>query len=299
MSAGDTLGGKLIIQLIREVLIGMPTIAVTGANGYIGRHVVKELCDAGATVIAIDAYGERCDDRARLVAADILDDDFSVEERLGCIPDVCLHLAWRDGFNHNAPSHMEDFSGHYKFLMHMVDAGVSRIAVMGSMHEVGYWEGAIDEDTPCKPQSLYGVAKDALRRALTLELGRRGIDLQWLRGFYIYGDDELSQSIFGKLLRAAKAGEKTFPFTMGKNLYDFTPVDQLARMIAATVMQDEVLGVINCCSGKPVSLADQIESFIRDNELNIELQYGVFPDRPYDSPGVWGDATKINQIMSC
>lgn len=70
-------------------------------------------------------------------------------------------------------------------------------------------------------------------------------------------------------------------------------------MIAATVMQDEVLGVINCCSGKPVSLSDQIESFIRDNELNIELRYGAFPDCPYDSPGVWGDATKINHIMSC
>lgn len=87
------LGGKRIIQLIREVLIGMPTIAVTGANGYIGRHVVKELCDAGATVIAIDAYGERCDDRARLVAADILDGDFPLRSAWGASPMyVCILL---------------------------------------------------------------------------------------------------------------------------------------------------------------------------------------------------------------
>lgn len=68
-------------------------------------------------------------------------------------------------------------------------------------------------------------------------------------------------------------------------------------MIAAATMQDEVLGIINCCSGKPVSLAEQIEGFIRDNHLDIQLEYGAFPDRPYDSPGVWGDASKIQRIL--
>ena len=69
-------------------------------------------------------------------------------------------------------------------------------------------------------------------------------------------------------------------------------------MIAATVMQDEVTGIINCCSGKPVSLAEEVEGFIRKNGLDIQLEYGAFPDRPYDSPGVWGDPTKINKILS-
>jgi dTDP-6-deoxy-L-talose 4-dehydrogenase (NAD+) len=40
------------------------------------------------------------------------------------------------------------------------------------------------------------------------------------------------------------------------------------------------------------------EKFIKDNKLNIKLQYGAFPDRAYDSPGVWGDATKIQKILS-
>ena len=37
---------------------------------------------------------------------------------------------------------------------------------MGTMHEIGYWEGAIDENTPCNPLSMYGIAKDALRRCM-------------------------------------------------------------------------------------------------------------------------------------
>ncbi len=36
----------------------------------------------------------------------------------------------------------------------------------------------------------------------------------------------------------------------------------------------------------------------REHDLNITLEYGAFPDRPYDSPGIWGDATKIQQILA-
>lgn len=275
----------------------MLSIAVTGANGYIGRHVVTALCDMGACVYALDLCTEGGDPRAQWMQADVFDPSFAPVELFDEMPEVCLHLAWRNGFDHNAPTHMGDLSGHYLFLLKMIDAGVGRVVVMGSMHEVGYWEGAITADTPCKPLSAYGVAKDALRRALEIESGRKGFALQWLRGFYIYGDDAQSQSIFGKLLRAAQAGQKTFPFTTGKNKYDFTPVAELAHMIAAATMQDEVLGIINCCSGKPVSLAEQIEGFIRDNHLDIQLEYGAFPDRPYDSPGVWGDASTIQRIL--
>lgn len=162
---------------------------------------------------------------------------------------------------------------------------------------MGYWEGAIDEATPCNPQSLYGISKDALRRSLMLAAEKAGIKAQWLRGFYIYGDDSSSRSIFGKLLRADAAGEKRFPFTSGKNKYDFIDVGELARQISACVLQDEVLGTISCCSGTPRSLADQVEEFIASHGLNIALDYGAYPDRPYDSPGVWGDASKIHAAL--
>ena len=62
--------------------------------------------------------------------------------------------------------------------------------------------------------------------------------------------------------------------------------------------QKEIDGIINCCSGKPVALGEEIEGFIKKKGYSIKLEYGAFPDRPYDSPAVWGDATKINKIMS-
>ena len=72
-------------------------------------------------------------------------------------------MAWRNGFIHNAPTQIGDQSVHYKFLTVIIDGSLKQLAVMGTMHEVGYWEGAIDENTPYNPISMYGIAKDALR----------------------------------------------------------------------------------------------------------------------------------------
>ena len=273
-------------------------ILVTCANVYIGRHIAKELLDKGHEVIACDICVGDVDDRAECTVFNFFNmPEGNVYEALGK-PDVCLHMAWRNGFVHNADTQIGDLSAHYTFLCALINGGLKRLAVMGSMHEVGYWEGAIDESTPCNPTSMYGIAKDTLRKAMTFYCKQNECNLQWLRGYYILGDDRRNNSIFGKLLQAADRGEKTFPFTTGKNQYDFITVDRLAVQIAAVVTQDKVNGIVNCCSGVPVSLADRVEQFICDNHLDIRLEYGKFPDRPYDSPCVYGDAAKINQLMS-
>lgn len=272
-------------------------VLVTGANGYIGRHVVSKLIELGHEVVACDLRITDVDNRAIIIEENLFEDVTNIYERLG-MPDVCIHMAWRDGFVHNSPHHIGDLSAHYRFLTAMVDGGLKHLAVMGTMHEVGYWEGAIDENTPCNPLSMYGIAKNALRQAMMLYCKDKDLKLYWLRAYYILGDDTRNHSIFAKLLQANKEGKKLFPFTTGKTKYDFITVDELANQIAVASTQEEITGIINCCSGNPVSLADRVEQYIREHHLSIRLDYGKFPDRPYDSPIIYGDATKISKIMN-
>ena len=63
------------------------------------------------------------------------------------------------------------------------------------------------------------------------------------------------------------------------------------------VSQKQEQGIINICSGRPEKLADRVERFIKENEYDIELEYGAFPDRPYDSKAIWGDSRKIEKIL--
>jgi len=273
-------------------------ILVTGANGYIGRHVVSALLEKGEQVIACDINTSDVDLRAEHRDFDLFNlPNGNAFEELGS-PDVCLHMAWRNGFVHNAPTQIGDLSAHYKFLTSMIDGGLKQLAVMGTMHEIGYWEGAIDENTPCNPNSMYGIAKDALRRSMLQYTAKNNVILQWLRCYYILGDDKRNNSIFCKILQAAENGKKTFPFTSGKNKYDFIEVDELADLITACITQNKINCIINCCTGIPISLAEKVEAFIKNHHLSIRLEYGAFPDRPYDSPCEYGDPTKIQAIIN-
>lgn len=274
----------------------MSRILVTGSNGYIGRHLVPILIEMGHSVTCVDVQEKAVSLNAVYYKKDIFSDATDLFEELGS-PEILFHLAWKDGFVHNSESHLDYLPRHYRFIRNMVMSGVRNVSVMGSMHEVGYYEGALDETVPNNPRSLYGISKNALRSALELFEKTQPFSFHWLRGFYICGDDMHNNSIFTKILQTVASGKKDFPFTTGLNQYDFIDIDDLATEIALAGTQDEVTGIINCCSGKPISLKEKIESFLQDNHLDVQLNYGEFPERPYDSKLLYGNNEKIKKIV--
>ena len=260
---------------------------VTGADGYLGKGIVKTLLDNGVEVIAAGFNSKGVDERAEIVAGDIfeLHDPYNDSGK----PDTIVHLAWRDGFNHKASSHIEDLPKHCAFVSALAESPIEKLCVMGSMHEVGYHEGSVRADTPCFPMSRYGISKNALRDFCFLVARENNIECLWMRGYYIVDGDPNGCSVFSKIAQANLAGKKKFPLTSGKNRCDFLDYDVFCEMAVKTVMQPGLTGIVNICSGEPESLGSRVERFVKDEGFDIELQYGVYPDRLYDSPGIWGD----------
>ena len=270
-------------------------ILVTGANGYLGQGIVKHILDLGHAVVATGRKLNRVDDRAEKVPCDL----FSVEDPYIYFgqPDIVLHLAWRDGFVHYSDAHIDDLPKHYAFIRKFAESDVKMIAGMGSMHEIGFFEGSIKEDTPCNPITPYGISKNALRELTAMLCKQKNKEFMWLRGYYIVGNSQYGSSIFSKITAAEAEGKEEFPFTLGQNQFDFIDYEDFCEQVARAVEQKEVLGIINICSGHPEKLADRVERFIKENSYKINLKYGAFPDRPYDYKAVWGDGKKIERIM--
>ncbi len=271
-------------------------ILVTGANGYLGQGIVKAILDKGNEVVATDFSTQCVDTRAKAMPCNL----FEIENPYDYFdkPDVLLHLAWRDGFVHYSNSHIEDLPKHYLFIKKMIESGIKTITVMGSMHEIGFYEGSIDENTPCHPSTPYGIAKDTLRNLTEMLAKQNNIVFQWLRGYYIVGNCKFGNSIFSKITLAEEEGKTKFPFTKGQNQFDFLNYQEFCNQVSAVVRQNKVNGIINICSGHPEKLADRVERFIEENNYEIKLEYGVFPDRPYDSKAVWGNNSKIDKILN-
>lgn len=270
-------------------------ILVTGANGYLGQGIVKQLLDDGLYVIATDFDCTNIDIRAEYIAANLFELD-NPYEFFGK-PDLLLHLAWRDGFKHDSVNHLNDLPMHYNFIKSMVDSGILHLSIMGSIHEIGFYEGSVNEFTPAMPQSLYGICKNTLRQLTELLVKDKNICFQWIRGYYIVGNTHSGCSVFSKITRAAESGQKEFPFVTGINQFDFLDYDDFCLKTASIVEQESISGIINCCSGRPERLGERVERFIKENGYSIQLQYGTFKERPYDSKAIWGNSKKIDLIM--
>ena len=270
-------------------------ILVTGANGYLGQGITKQLLDDGLDVIATDHGTDNIDIRAKIKCCNLFDieDPYNYFEK----PDAVLHLAWRNGFKHSAESHILELPSHYMFLKRMIDGGIKKITVMGSVHEVGFYEGSVDDTTPTNPQSLYGISKNSLRQAIEIKCKENDVEFQWIRGYYIVGNTSYGCSVFSKITEAENEHKTEFPFTTGMNQFDFIDYDEFCHQVSAVVRQNKINGIINCCSGRPERIGDRVERFIKDNGYLIKLKYGAFPERSYDSKAIWGNSKKIEAII--
>ncbi|CAN7469330.1 NAD(P)-dependent oxidoreductase [Phyllobacterium sp. LjRoot231] len=269
---------------------------VTGGTGYVGLHVVRALLDKGNEVLVASRNAASVPIGSQFLKLDVLDSNDDIYETTGR-PDVLVHLAWEDGFNHSSIKHLDNIHKHVAFLKNMLSGGLKHVVGVGTMHEVGYHVGPVFETTPTFPQHAYGIAKDHLRLVQSLLCREHHAIDHWIRCFYIFGDDHLNNSIFAKLLRAEAEGKKEFPMNTGELLYDFIHVNDLGAMIAEVAQQREVSGIINCCSGEPISLKSMVLRFIAENQLKIVPAWGKFPLRPYDSRAIWGDVQKLKLAL--
>jgi dTDP-6-deoxy-L-talose 4-dehydrogenase (NAD+) len=278
----------------------MTTIAVTGATGFIGRHVVSCLKAAGAGRIV--ASGR---DRERLgqLGVDHVVYDTDSEERepfrLFGNPDVLIHLAWQGLPNYHALFHLEDnLMSNYRFLKRMIEGGLSRLTVAGTCYEYGLQSGSLSEAASPAPVTSYAVAKDALRRFLERLVQHRAVRLSWARFFFLYGDGQHEKALIPQLEKAIAAGADSFPMSGGEQLRDYLPVEEAARLLAAVALQDGVDGIFNVCSGKPVSVRRLVEERVAARESSIRLDLGALPYPDYEPMAYWGDRTKLDAALS-
>ncbi|AUD64580.1 nucleoside-diphosphate sugar epimerase [Tenericutes bacterium MZ-XQ] len=270
-------------------------VLITGANGFLGRGIVKKAIDEGNEVIATDFVLDGIDCRAHKISSNIfeIDDPYITFNK----PDVLIHLAWQNGFVHNSINHIDDISKHFRFIEKLMSSGIKNINILGTMHEIGFHEGEINEFTCCNPSNLYGISKNALRQAVFIKSKEHDVKIKWLRGFYIIGNSPVGESIFSKIIRANLEGKKTFPFTDGSKKYDFLEYDKFCYAVVACSIQNNISEIINISSGKPTKIGTVIEEFIRKNGLDISLQYGAYPDRNYDSSTIWGNNSRLEEIL--
>lgn len=277
-------------------------ILVTGATGFIGNYVIKELLKSALEVVATSRNVEKAKryswfSKVRYIPCDInksQEDFFSYFERPGCM----IHLAWEGLSNYNDLLHFErNVSVHYDFIKNMVQHGLGHLVVTGSCLEYGMQSGCLTEDLETKPTVPYGLAKDTLRKHLEHLFAEYPLTFQWVRLFYMYGEGQSKKSLLSQLETAIRNGEKIFNMSGGEQLRDYLPVEKVAEYLVGIAFQDKVQGIINCCSGKPVSIRKFVEEYLKEKGYSIQLKLGYYPYPDYEPMAFWGDNRKLQHIF--
>lgn len=276
-------------------------ILVTGATGFIGNYVVNELLKSNHDIIATgisDPIYEKnsWSGKVNFIKCDLNSkiDFFTHFQK----PDSVIHLAWEGLPNYKELFHIEkNLPNNLYFLNNLVKSGLKNLTVSGTCLEYGMLTGCLEESMNVEPHIPYSIAKDTLRKYLVELESQFDFNFKWLRLFYIYGTGQNENSIFSQLDRAIKNKDKVFNMSAGEQLRDYLPVEKVAEIIVKTSMQMEITGIINCCSGKPVSIKKMVEDYLTKNNYSINLNLGHYPYNEYEPLEFWGCTKKLKKIV--
>jgi dTDP-6-deoxy-L-talose 4-dehydrogenase (NAD+) len=283
----------------------MKKVLVTGATGFIGNYVVRELLKRDCRVIATSASpgkAKLCDwySKADYIPFDLK--KIQAKENYFLFfgqPDLLVHLAWEGLPNYKETFHLEDnLPRHLFFIKNLVTNGLRDVTVTGTCLEYGKQEGCLSEEMPVIPSTSYGLAKNELRLSLAEWSREHHFSLKWIRLFYMYGKGQSPNSLLSQLQSAIERGDTVFNMSPGDQLRDYLPVEKVAEYIVRIALQNKETGVINCCSGTPVQVKQLVARYLEETKATIDLHPGYYPYSDIEPKNFWGDNSKLKKILS-
>ena len=282
----------------------MKKILVTGASGFIGNYVIETLLRLNYDVIAssssiANAKTKPWFNKVQYIPFNLKDFDPSVNYHYFFNePASLIHLAWEGLPNYKAAFHTEEnLPRHFAFLNNCIKNGLTDITVTGTCFEYGMQEGCLSENMETKPANAYAIAKDTLRQQLQKLQLEIEFKFKWIRLFYMYGIGQSPNSLLSQLDKALNSGDTIFNMSGGEQERDFLPVEIVADNIVKIAVQNNVTGIINCCSGIPVTVLKMVEEYLEKTHQHIKLNLGYYPYADYEPMRFWGDTTKIKTIQ--
>jgi len=268
---------------------------VTGAAGFVGRHLCAHLLAEGDTVIGVD----RADGPDLLAPA-------AVAALLADIrPDVVYHLGgWSDvgaSWEHPLDTFRVNAEGTLNLLRACVDHGAPRVLAVSSADVYGRvteQELPIGESAPFRPVTPYAASKVAADQlALQAWLGH-GLETIRVRAFNHLGPGQTTRfvapAVAERIARNERDGSTQVPVGNLTPRRDLTDVRDVVRAYRLLMTDGEAGQAYNVCSGHDLTIGELAERLVNLASTPMVLEADPELQRPVETPVLRGDPTRLH-----
>lgn len=264
-------------------------IAITGANCFIGKRLVEYASKKDCHIVAVVRKGNL--QRAELESmknVSVVELNMEDYEKLGSMlgtVECFVHLAWngtRGESRLNELQQKENYEYGMKAIISMVEAGCKRVVTAGSQAEYGINNSVITEETPCCPNTAYGIYKVKLYEDAYEYCKGRDVSFKEPRYFSLYGPDDYENTLIISSIKKMMQNEPC-NFTECMQEWDYLYIDDAIRALYELCIKDCADGAYNFGSGDCRILREfisEIKEILRSDSI---LNYGIVP---YGAAGI-------------
>lgn len=290
-------------------------VLVTGADGFIGSHLVEALVRKGYAVRAfvlynsfgswgwLDAVSGEVKDQLEIFSGDIRDPHGVMEAMRGC--DAVLHLAALIAipYSYHSPDTYIDtnIKGTLNVLQAARDLGVSKVVHTSTSEVYGTARFVpITEDHPLQGQSPYSASKIGADQIAYSFHASFGLPVAIARPFNTYGPRQSARAVIPTIISQIAAGTRSIKLGALRPTRDFSYVADTVRGFIASLESDRGVGqVINFGSNFEISIGDTVSQIAEVMGAEIEVVTDEQRLRPELSEveRLWADNTKAKELL--
>jgi nucleoside-diphosphate-sugar epimerase len=276
-------------------------VLVSGGGGFVGVPLLRQLA---STDWEIHALYTRAHPAAPLGVrwhrVDLLDHAAVSELVDGLAPERLVHLAWctEHGRFWSARENVIWVELSLHLLRAFIRRGGQRLVMLGSCAEYDWSAAAAplaECASPLAPATLYGTAKDALRRLASAYAEQQGVELAWARLFFLYGPREAPGRLVPSVVRSLLAGQAVATRSTA-HVRDFMHVEDVARALVA-LLDSPVVGPVNIASGAGVTIGHVVDQIVQVTGRPELIRPGALPERAGEPPRLVADVARLQQAV--
>ncbi len=268
-------------------------VLLTGARGFLGRHVFEMLSQRGIDTVTV---GRTQTLPGAFIRADLLDADAIDKVVAEARATHLLHIAWyvEHGQYLQAPVNFRWAESTLRLTEAFCKSGGQGVVAAGTCFEYARSDAPAQEDTASlRPDTLYGAVKDATRRLVMAACAHYRVDCAWARIYLPYGGGEDSRRLIPSLV-AALTGARP-PFGVNRRARrDFLHAADVAGAFIALLTAGT--GVYNIASGEGVAVEDVVRELAAILNADPAAILALDSARPGDPAVLVGDNNKLRAL---